>query len=284
MQKLKKLKDHVYVFLGAGCAGVGIANLISYAIHKESGLSLDESRQQIWLIDSQGLIFKDRKSGEIKDIAMPYAHEWKGQEIKTLNEIIEAVSATTLIGVSGQPNLFNELSIKALLKNNNRPVIFPLSNPTSQAECSAIDAYKWTNDACIFASGSPFDPLNVNNKIITPAQSNNAYIFPGLALAVIASKSSRVTNEMFYIAAQTLSHLVTEILLDQGIIYPPIEEIRHVSFEIAVAVAEEVYKLGIAHEMVPKSIRSLIQNVQMDHSHHINYDKSFYDNLEQEFS
>jgi len=159
-----------------------------------------------------------------------------------------------------------------------------MSNPTSKSECSAKDAYQWTNNSCIFASGSPFPALNINGKTIIPAQGNNAYIFPGLALGVIASRSTRVTHEMFYIAAQTLASLVTDKHLDQGTIYPPVDEIREVSFEIAVAVAAEAYKLGLAREVEPKSIRSLIRTVQMDHSHHAQYADPVYANLEKEFS
>ena len=286
---ISKLSDHVFVMFGAGSAGVGISNLIVSAIAKESGKLPSEARKQIWLVDSRGLVFKDRASGGVTKLKEAYAHEWDGGEIKDLDKIVEAVKGTCLMGVSGQGQTFNELTCKALLANNPRPIIFPMSNPTHKAECSAEDAYKWTNNQCIFASGSPFPRMRVKldeekeEVEIVPAQGNNAYIFPGVALGVIASRATRIPDDMFLLAANVLSSLVTDKMLDRGTVYPPIREIRNVSFEIATRIAAEAYRLGIATQIEPKDLKDLIRRTQYDHLHNFTYSDSAFDNLEKEF-
>mmetsp|Transcript_36037 Transcript_36037/g.59161 ORF Transcript_36037/g.59161 Transcript_36037/m.59161 type:complete len:173 (+) Transcript_36037:2-520(+) len=164
-----------------------------------------------------------------------------------------------------------------------------MSNPTHKAECSAEDAFKWTNNQCIFASGSPFPRMRVQfgdqkeEVDIVPAQGNNAYIFPGVALGVIASRATRVPDDMFLLSAEVLSGLVTDDMLSKGTVYPPIREIRNVSFEIAVRVAAECYRIGIASEVEPKDIRALIQRTQYHHKHHQPYSDAAFDNLEEHF-
>eukprot|EP01083_Nonionella_stella_P199766 732273_1 len=289
---INKLSDHTFVMFGAGSAGVGISNLIVSAISKESGKLPGQARKQIWLVDSRGLVFKNRPSGGINKIKEKYAHEWDGGEIKDLDKIITAVKATALMGVSGQGQTFNELTCKALLINNARPIIFPMSNPTNKAECTAEDAYKWTNNKCIFASGSPFprmkiklddekDQVEIN---IVPAQGNNAYIFPGVCLGIIASKATRIPDDMFLLAANILSGLVTDKMLARGTVYPPIREIRKVSFEIAIRVASEAYRLGIATEIEPKDLKELIRRTQYQHLTNTTYCDAAFDDLEQQFA
>jgi len=294
---ISKLSDHVFVMFGAGSAGVGIANLIVSAICKESGDNCklpEEARKQIWLVDSRGLVFANRASGGITDTKAPFAHEWSGGEIKDLDAIVRAVKGTALLGVSGQGQTFNEATCKAVLLNNARPIIFPMSNPTHKAECSAEDAYKWTDNQCIFASGSPFPRMTIKRGDdddakaaatveIVPAQANNAYIFPGVALGVIASRATRITDDMFMLAAQTLSSLVTDEMLAKGTVYPPIHHIRAVSFEIAARIAAECYRLGIASEIEPIDIRGLIRRKQYNHSNSTFYSDTVFNNLEQEF-
>eukprot|EP00486_Rosalina_sp_Unknown_P003140 CAMPEP_0201573420 /NCGR_PEP_ID=MMETSP0190_2-20130828/17277_1 /ASSEMBLY_ACC=CAM_ASM_000263 /TAXON_ID=37353 /ORGANISM="Rosalina sp." /LENGTH=752 /DNA_ID=CAMNT_0048000395 /DNA_START=176 /DNA_END=2434 /DNA_ORIENTATION=- len=286
---ISKLSDHVFVMFGAGSAGVGISNLIVSAIAKESGKLPAEARRQIWLVDSRGLVFKDRPSGGVTSLKEPYAHEWDGGEIKDLDKIVEAVKGTALMGVSGQGQTFNELTCKALLANNPRPIIFPMSNPTHKAECSAEDAYKWTNNQCIFASGSPFPRMKVKlddekeEVEIVPAQGNNAYIFPGVALGIIASRSTRIPDDMFLLAANVLSTMVTDKMLARGTVFPPVREIRNVSFEIATRIAAEAYRLRIATQIEPKDLKDLIRRTQYDHLHNFTYSDSAFDNLEKEF-
>jgi len=193
------------------------------------------------------------------------------------------------MGVSGQGQTFTEATCKAMLSNNPRPIIFPMSNPTKKAECSAADAFRWTNNQCIFASGSPFPAMTVKLDEqkeaveIVPAQGNNAYIFPGVALGIIAARSNRVPDEMFLLAAQVLSDLVSDEMLAKGTVFPPLSEIRNVSFEIAVRVASECYKLGIASEVEPKDMKELIKSVQYDHLHNASYCDDAYAHLESQF-
>jgi len=286
---VSKLEDHTFVMFGAGSAGVGISNLIVSAICKASGKLPSEARKQIWLVDSRGLVFKDRPSGGINKIKEKFAHEWSGGEIKELDKIVAAVKATALMGVSGQGQTFNEATCKAVLANNARPIIFPMSNPTKKAECSAADAFKWTGNKCIFASGSPFPAMTVKLDDqkeaveIVPAQGNNAYIFPGVALGIIASRATRVPDDMFLLSAKVLSELVSDEMLAKGTVYPPLGQIRSVSFEIAVRVAAECYRTGIATEVEPKDIRELIKRVQYDHLHNDSYCDSAFAHLESQF-
>jgi len=280
---ISQLKDHVILMYGAGSAGVGIAEYISMEIAKTNHQTIEEARKRIWLTDSKGLVFKGRQSGGIDSQKQLYAHEWKGGEIQDLEKIVKAIKATALLGVLGQGKTFTENICKAVLSNNARPIIFPMSNPTSKSECTAEEAYKWTNNQCIFASGSPFETLKIGNKSIVPAQGNNSYIFPGMALGIISCRSSRVTDEMFIIAAKTLSNLVTDDLLAQGTIYPLIEQIRDVSFEIAVAICTHCFKVGLANVVEPQDIRKLVKQAQYDETLYSNYVDTAFDSLEQDF-
>ena len=281
--QLTNLKDHTFLMYGAGSAGVGIANLIATAITKESSISLLEARTHIWLVDSKGLVFQDRPSGGISVLKSIYAHEWDGGEIKELDKIVKAVKATAIIGVSGQGQAFTKAVCKAVLDNNNRPLIFPMSNPTSKAECTANEAFKYTNNKCIFASGSPFPKMNINGQDIIPAQGNNAYIFPGVALGIIACKSTRVTDDMFLVAAETLANLVTDEQLQQATIYPGIDKIRECSFEIAVKIVDHCYEMGFATQVRAKDSRALVKSFQYNHNKHNLFRSHAFDSLEQDF-
>jgi len=159
-----------------------------------------------------------------------------------------------------------------------------MSNPTSKAECSAEDAFKWTNSQCIFASGSPFPKVKLDNgKTLIPAQGNNAYIFPGLALGIIACQSTRITDEMFLIAAETLANLVTDEMLENGTIYPGIDKIRQCSFEIAVKIVEKCYNDGFATQVKPKDIKKLVRSCQYNHKKHNQFRSNAFDNLGKDF-
>jgi len=193
------------------------------------------------------------------------------------------------MGVSGQGQTFTETTCKAVLANNPRPLIFPMSNPTTKAECTAEQAFKWTNNQCIFASGSPFPPMTVKlddekeEVEIIPAQGNNAYIFPGVALGVIASKATRIPGDLFLLAAETLSKLVSDEMLLQGTVFPPLSEIRNVSFQIALRIAAECYRLGIATEVEPTDLETLIRQTQYDHLTNDDYYDAAFDGLEEQF-
>jgi malate dehydrogenase (oxaloacetate-decarboxylating)(NADP+) len=167
----KKLADHIILLAGAGEAGLGIANLTAMALSEESGLSLEEARKNIFLVDSRGLITKGRPSGGISEEKSLYAHDC-GKHIDNLTDAVKHLKPSILIGVTAKPGMFTEEIVKFMAAQHDAPLIFPLSNPTSHAECTAVDAYTWTDGKCIFASGSPFNPVELNGKVHVPGQGN----------------------------------------------------------------------------------------------------------------
>src|SRR5210317_1729585 len=201
----RKLADQRLLFLGAGEAGIGTADVFVAAL-KEKGIAEDEARKHCWFVDSRGLLCAGRNN--ISEHKAPYAHEH--EYIDNLLDAVKALKPTVLLGLSGQPQTFTQAVIEAMDENNERPVIFALSNPTSKAECTAEQAYTWTDGRAIFASGSPFEPVKLDNRIFVPGQGNNAYIFPGVGLGVIASRSRVVTDEMFLAASHSLANQVSE--------------------------------------------------------------------------
>mmetsp|Transcript_20937 Transcript_20937/g.23291 ORF Transcript_20937/g.23291 Transcript_20937/m.23291 type:complete len:621 (-) Transcript_20937:113-1975(-) len=245
-------KDHRFLFYGAGSAGLGIAELLAVACAKSVGCTVDEARGQIWCIDSRGLVFKGRKSGGISANKVAFAHEWKdaeeyGNEKQPLEKYIELLGITGIFGVSAQSGVFTEPAIKQLVVNTPKPIVFALSNPTSKSECTAENAYTWSDGACIFASGSPFQPVTLPNGVTcVPGQGNNSYIFPGVALGILVSGARRVRNEVFLTAAEALAAQVPAENLAQGCVYPSLSEIRKVSAVIAAAVAKDVHDEGLA--------------------------------------
>jgi malate dehydrogenase (oxaloacetate-decarboxylating)(NADP+) len=236
-----KLADQRFLFLGAGEAGVGIGNLIVEAL-VDQGIPEAEARQHCWCLDSKGLVVRSRS--DLAEHKRPYAHEH--EPITDLLAAVEALRPTALIGVSAQARTFTQPVIEAMARLNPQPIIFALSNPTSKSECTAEEAYMWTQGRAIFASGSPFDPVTLNGKTYVPGQANNSYIFPGVGLGVIACEAVRVTDEMFFEAAKALAAEVTDADLAQGRIYPPLSRIREVSASIAAAVAKVAYERDLA--------------------------------------
>ena len=254
-----KLADMRFLFLGAGEAGIGIGDLIVEAL-KAEGVAEDVARRQCWFVDSKGLVVRSRT--DLAEHKLPYAHDHA--PVATLLEAVETLKPTMLIGVSGMAQTFTEPVVKAMARLNQRPVIFALSNPTSKAECSADQAYTWTDGRAIFASGSPFAPVTLNGITHTPGQGNNSYIFPGVGLGVIASQSARVTDEMFFLAARTLASLVTEGDLKLGRVYPDLKRIREVSAAIAVAVADNAFQRGLTRMLRPADLPALIKETMYD--------------------
>ena len=255
----RPLQDEQILFYGAGEAASGIGNLIVSAIAKQ-GIPPNQARSRIWFVDSKGLVVKSRT--DLAHHKLPYAHDH--EPIKGLEDIVDALKPTCLIGVSGQPQAFTEQILRKMAQFNARPMIFSLSNPTANSECTAEQAYRYTEGRAIFASGSPFPPCQFNGRTYIPGQGNNAYIFPGLGLGVIASRAKHVTDEMFYVEAKTLAHLVTEEYLAQGTIFPPLERIREVSHAIATAVAMEAYDAGLATAPKPKDLPEYVRSLQYE--------------------
>jgi len=251
----KPLKDQVILFLGAGEAGIGIGDLIVSALRAE-GLSLEEARRRCWFVDSKGLVVKSRTN--LAEHKLHFAHEHPF--CADLLSAIESVKPTILIGVSGMAGSFTQEVVKAMAKLNDRPVIFALSNPTSKAECTAEQAYTWTDGRAIFASGSPFPPVVLNGKKFVPGQGNNAYIFPGVGLGVIASKARHVTDAMFFKSARALADTVQESDLEMGRIYPSLTRIKEVSAYIARAVVEDAFAEGLAQIERPENIDEFVKS------------------------
>jgi malate dehydrogenase (oxaloacetate-decarboxylating)(NADP+) len=240
------------LFLGAGEAGTGIADLYVAAARAE-GLSEAEARQRCWFVDSKGLVVKSR-GAELAHHKQPYAHEHPF--VATLAEAVQALKPTALIGVSGMPATFTAGIVGQMSALNTRPIIFALSNPTSKAECTAEQAYAWSDGRAIFASGSPFPAVEFKGRQHVPGQGNNIYIFPGVGLGALASEAREVTDAMFLAAARTLAGLVEPADLAVGRVYPALTKIREVSLRIAAAVAAEAHDSGLARAARPAHLRA----------------------------
>ncbi|KAL8040544.1 hypothetical protein ABFX02_10G105400 [Erythranthe guttata] len=237
------LGDHTFLFLGAGEAGTGIAELIALEMSKQTKIPLEETRKKIWLVDSKGLIVKSRKES-LQHFKQPWAHDH--EPVNNLLDAVNAIKPTALIGTSGVGKQFTKEVVEAMAAFNQTPLIMALSNPTSQAECTAEEAYTWTEGRAIFSSGSPFDPVEYNGKLFVPGQANNAYIFPGLGFGLVISGAIRVHDDMLLAASEALAGQVTQEHYDKGMIYPPLSNIRTISAHIAANVAAKAYDLGLA--------------------------------------
>lgn len=237
-----KLAEQRIVFLGAGEAGTGIADLF-VAAARDEGLSEAQARQRCWFVDSKGLVVKNR-GDRLAEHKVPYAHDHAF--LPTLEETVRTIKPTALIGVSGTPATFTQPIVEMMAAFNQRPVIFALSNPTSKAECTAEAAYTWSGGRAIFASGSPFAPVTLNGQRHVPGQGNNIYIFPGVGMGALAADAREVTDAMFLAAARTLASLVQPEDLAVGRVYPALTRIRDVSAKIATAVATMAHETGLA--------------------------------------
>ena len=249
-----RLADQRVLFLGAGEAGTGIADLI-VAAAREEGMSETEARARCWFVDSKGLVVRSRT--DLAPHKQPYAHEHPF--VGSLGEAVELLRPTALIGVSGTPATFTRQIVTTLCAINPRPIIFALSNPTSKAECTAEQAYSWSQGRAIFASGSPFPPVELNGRRHVPGQGNNVYIFPGVGLGALASESREVTDAMFLAAARTLASLVQPEDLALGRVYPPLARIREISARIAAAVADIAHRTGLARTTRPADLLADVQ-------------------------
>ncbi|GAB6033093.1 NADP-dependent malic enzyme [Chamberlinius hualienensis] len=261
----KKLADNVFLFQGAGEASIGIANLVAMAMESE-GLKREDAVKRIWMVDSKGLITKDRPEGGVTGHKKEFAKDYKN--LKNLEDIVKEVKPTVIIGAAAQGGVFTPTLLQDMAKFNERPVIFALSNPTSKAECTAEQAYSNTEGRCVFASGSPFDALTFGGKTFYPGQGNNSYIFPGVALAVVACEINHISDRLFLLAAEALADLVTESHLSEGRVYPPLDTIRDCSIYIATKVAEYAYANKLAsYYPEPKDKKEFIISHMYDYNY-----------------
>ncbi|XP_063497571.1 NADP-dependent malic enzyme, mitochondrial isoform X3 [Symphalangus syndactylus] len=260
-----KLSNHVFVFQGAGEAAMGIAHLLVMALEKE-GVPKAEATRKIWMVDSKGLIVKGRSHMNHEKEMFAQDHP----EVNSLEEVVRLVKPTAIIGVAAIAGAFTEQILRDMASFHERPIIFALSNPTSKAECTAEKCYRVTEGRGIFASGSPFKSVTLEDgKTFIPGQGNNAYVFPGVALGVIAGGIRHIPDEIFLLTAEQIAQEVSEQHLSQGRLYPPLSTIRDVSLRIAIKVLDYAYKHNLAsYYPEPKDkeafVRSLVYTPDYD--------------------
>ncbi len=253
-----KFPDLKIMFLGAGSAATGIADLMVSAFEDE-GLTNEEARSKLWFVDVNGLVVKGRS--DLMEHNLPYAHEH--DQLDFINAI-DAIKPHILIGATGAPDTFTREVIEHMIAINERPVLFALSNPTSKAECTAEQAYQWSDGKAIFASGSPFDKVVFKGQEYYPGQGNNVYVFPGIGLGAIIANATSIPDDLFLVASRTLADLVSEQNIQNGALYPKLSEIRKISLNIATAVAEKAFELGIAQNDKPENLKQFIADYMYD--------------------
>ena len=254
--KLKgtKLKDEKYLFLGAGSAGIGLANLLCSALVLQ-GLSLKKAQSRVYMFDVNGLLESTRT--DLVDFQKPYAH--KHAPTRDFVAAIESIKPTTIIGVSTVGGAFNQKVIEAMSRINERPVVLALSNPTEKAECTPEQAYTWSKGKAIYAAGVQFAPVHYNGQTFLPGQANNFYIFPAVGMAIFATQAKRVTDEMFIEAGQSVADQVPNELLKQGLLYPLQSNILEIEIQTAARVAKLVFDSGLARVERPKDMVAFIR-------------------------
>lgn len=255
--KKEKLSDQRILFLGAGSAATGIAHLIASAMMEETGISEEEALSKISLFDSKGLVCSKR-GDKLAANKIPFAHDW--DVCTTFADAIRQIKPTAIVGVSAQPKAFDAEVLGLMAEYNKLPIVFALSNPTSKAECTAEEGYKLTNGQALFACGSPFPPVSLNGKTFVPRQGNNSYVFPGIGLGCIVTRTKSVPDGVFLAAAKCLAHLVSESDLENGSLYPPLSEVRNLSADIATAVATYCFDRGLAQVERPADIAALVRS------------------------
>src|SRR5882724_5837322 len=254
--KLKgtKLKDEKYLFLGAGSAGIGLADLLCSALVAH-GMSLKEAQSRVHMFDINGLLESTRK--DLFDFQLPYAHP--RAPTRDFVAAIESIHPTTIIGVSTIGGAFNQKVVETMSRINERPVVFALSNPTEHAECTAEQAYNWSKGKAIYAAGVQFAPVHYHGQTFLPGQANNFYIFPAVSMAIFATQAKRVTDEMFIEAGQAVADQVPSELLKQGLLYPLQSNILETEIQTAARVAKLVFDSGLARVKRPADMVTFIR-------------------------
>ncbi len=251
-----KLVDESFLFLGAGSAGIGLADLLCSALTEE-GLTLEAARARVHMFDVVGLLESTRT--DLVDFQKPYAHSHAPMARSDFAKAVADLRPTTIIGVSTTGGAFDQSVVEAMCAVNDRPVIMALSNPTEKAECTAAQAYAWSKGKALYAAGVQFDPVVCEGRTFLPGQANNFYIFPAVGMAIVATKARRVTDAMFIRAARAVAAQVTEAQLGQGLLYPLQADILETEIVTAAKVAELVFDDGLAGVNRPKDIEAFIR-------------------------
>lgn len=251
-------KDLRIMFLGAGSAATGIGDLMVDAFVEE-GLTPEDAAKRLWFVDQHGLVVKSRT--DLMSHNLPYAHD---HEPLSFVEAIKQLKPHVLIGATGVAGTFTKEVVEAMSAINERPAVFALSNPTSNAECTAEQAFEWSKGKVLFTSGSPFKSVTYGGKTYRLGQGNNAYIFPGVGLAALSVQAKEINNPMFLSAAHALADQVTEDDLESGALYPPLTNIREVSLNIAVSVAEKAFEYNLSTIERPADLKAYIASTMYD--------------------
>ena len=251
-----KLTQQRFLFLGAGSAGTGIAEMLTLAL-VEAGLTSDAARQACWLFDKHGLVVDSRD--DLESFQRRFAHHHR--PVHRFVAAIEALRPTAIFGVSAATGAFDQEVVAAMARINRRPIIFPYSNPTSRSECTAEQAYGWSEGRCVFASGSPFAPVRHGERVLVPGQGNNVYIFPALGMAVYATGARRITDEMLLCAARAVAEKIRSVDLKVGLVYPPHKDLMHTELYVATRVAEVIYDQDLASVPKPEDLMGYIHSL-----------------------
>jgi malate dehydrogenase (oxaloacetate-decarboxylating)(NADP+) len=249
-----KLTDQRILFLGAGSAAIGIANLIAAAMQLK-GLSQQDARSRISMFDIDGLLEPSRAG--LSDAQKVYAHQEKPS--RDLVKTVETLKPTVLIGVSTKGGAFNQPVVEAMSRLNERPIIFALSNPTDKAECTAEQAYTWSRGKVLYAAGVQFPDVTVDGKTFRPGQANNFYVFPAVGLATYAARPRRITDACFIAAAEATADQVGPDLRAKGMLFPSQANILETEVTTAIRVAEFMFDKGLAQVEQPRDMRSWIE-------------------------
>ena len=246
----RKLADQVFLVSGAGAGGIGVASQIMYGL-MHVGLTEEQAKERIYVLDSRGLVLSDREG--LEPYKLPFAHDreklvgWSyATENPNMMDTIRNAKVTALMGLSGQGGSFNQRVIEAVMENTPNPIVFALSNPTDLTEVLPHDALCWSDGAATVATGSPFAPVEWKGKVYEIGQGNNTFVFPGIGWGVIASGARKINQEMMTAAAIALSTQVTIARIAQGAVFPPISDLEHVTTVVARAVAEAAFETGVA--------------------------------------
>jgi malate dehydrogenase (oxaloacetate-decarboxylating)(NADP+) len=240
------------MFLGAGSASTGIADLMTAAFQAE-GLPEGEARRRLWFVDANGLVVAGRT--DLMSHNLPYAH---AHAAAGFLDAIDTIKPHILIGATGAPGTFTRDVIERMCRINEHPVVFALSNPTSKAECTAAQAFEWSRGKAVFSSGSPFGSVEFEGRAFRPGQANNVYVFPGVGLGATACKARSIPDDLFLAAARALADMVSDEDIARGSLYPPLTSLREISLTIAVRVAERAWELGLATAERPADLRGAI--------------------------